>query len=71
MPIYTYRCRDCGQVFDLLVGVTSEKPELKCKKCNSKSIEKTFGTFSVGSSGSKSEPSGPSCPTGICPTCQI
>lgn len=66
MPIYTYVCKDCGEKFDLLVGVTSEKLELKCKNCGSKKIEKTLGTFSVGNPGDKSSSSG-SCPTGTCP----
>jgi len=66
MPIYTYNCKDCGAKFDLLIGVTSEKEELICKKCNSRNIEKTWGAFSVGSADNKS---GPSCPTGTCPTC--
>ena len=68
MPVYTYICKDCNENFDLLVGVTSEKAELKCKKCGSKNIEKTLSSFSVGDSGSKSSSSGPICPTGTCPT---
>ncbi len=68
MPMYTYICKDCGEKFDLLMGMTSEKPELKCKKCNSRNIARSFSAFSVGSSRDKSS-SGPSCPTGTCPTC--
>jgi len=68
MPVYTYVCENCGEKFDLLIGVSSEKVELKCKKCGSKNIKKTFGSFSVGSSDGKSGSSGPSCPTGTCPT---
>ncbi|MCK5306821.1 MAG: zinc ribbon domain-containing protein [Candidatus Omnitrophica bacterium] len=62
MPVYTYICEDCGEKFDLLIGMTSEKVELKCSKCGSKKIKKTFSSFSVKSSSS----SGPSCPTGAC-----
>ena len=68
MPVYTYICKDCGEKFDLLIGVTSEKTKLKCKKCNSKNIDKVFSSFSVGNSGGKSSSSGSSCPTGTCPT---
>ena len=68
MPIYTYVCKDCGEKFDLLIGVTSEKTELKCKKCNSRKIDKILSSFSVGSSKGKPSSSGPSCPTGTCPT---
>lgn len=66
MPVYTYICKNCGEKFDLLVGVTSEKIAYECKKCGSKNIEKTIGAFSVGSPGGKSTSSGPSCPSGIC-----
>jgi len=68
MPVYTYICKDCGEKFDLLIGVTSEETELKCKKCNSRNIDKILSSFSVGNSGNKSSSSGPSCPTGTCPT---
>ncbi|MBN1472104.1 MAG: zinc ribbon domain-containing protein [Syntrophaceae bacterium] len=64
MPIYSYVCNDCGEKFDLLIGVTSEKPELKCKKCGSKHVEKVFGVFGIkNSSGTSSS----ACPTGTCP----
>ncbi len=53
MPLYSYVCKDCGETFDLLVGVTVQKTELKCRKCGSEHIEKTFGSFSMGASGSK------------------
>lgn len=66
MPLHTYKCRECGEKFDLLVGVTVEKTEIKCKKCKSKNVEKIFGTFSVGGPGGKSNSSGSSCPTGTC-----
>ena len=68
MPIYTYECKDCGEKFDLLIGVTSEKTELKCKKCQSSRIVKVINCFSVGGSKGKSGSSGSSCPTGTCPT---
>ena len=74
MPIYSYVCKECGHNFDLLVGVVSEKIELKCEKCNSKNIEKLLGSFNVGNFAGKSLSSANSCSTGtcttgICPTC--
>jgi len=66
MPIYSYICKNCGAKFDLLVGVTSEKVELKCKKCGSKKIEKGLGSFNIGSSEGKTSSSGGICPTGTC-----
>ena len=67
MPIYTYVCKECSENFDLLVGVTAESVELKCRKCGSNNIEKTVSSFSVGNSTSKSTTSEMSCPTGTCP----
>ena len=67
MPIYTYVCNECGKNFDLLVGVTSERVEPKCRKCGSRNIEKTLSSFSVGNSKDKSSSLGLSCPTGTCP----
>ncbi len=32
MPLYSYICKECGEKFDLLVGMTQEKTELKCQK---------------------------------------
>ena len=65
MPIYSYVCKDCGERFDLLIGVTAEKEELKCKKCGSKKIVREISGFSVGKSSSSGSDS--SCPTGTCP----
>lgn len=63
MPIHTYVCKDCGHSFELLVGITSIKEELKCEKCGSKNIHRTFASFNTGSGGSSSTPI---CPTGTC-----
>lgn len=63
MPVYTYECKDCGQQFDLLIGVGAGKEEIKCKKCNSKNVRKIPATFNTGSNNSSS-PS--SCPDGTC-----
>ena len=63
MPIYTYICKDCNKKFDMLVGVTLEKKELKCEKCNSTNIQRILSSFSVGGSNSSKSPS---CPTGTC-----
>ncbi len=67
MPIFTYVCKECGENFDLLVGVTAESVVPKCRKCGSKNIEKTVSSFSVGNSTGNSSTAGLSCPTGTCP----
>jgi len=71
MPVYSYICKDCGNKFDLLLGVVSKKEARVCKKCGSRNIEKTFALFGVGVPSGKggSNPPSPNCPTGTCPTC--
>jgi putative FmdB family regulatory protein len=64
MPIFTYKCKDCGEVFDFLMLNKSEKP--KCTKCGSKKLEKQFAAFGV-KMGASSSTNSSSCPTGTCP----
>jgi putative FmdB family regulatory protein len=45
MPIYEYRCRDCGAVFERIVSVSAESPI--CAQCSGSSVEKLFSTFAV------------------------
>jgi putative FmdB family regulatory protein len=51
MPIYEYKCKDCGRVSEFLVGVGQDTEEIKCKFCKSKNLEKIFsqGFISISS----------------------
>ncbi len=40
MPLFEYRCEECGEKFTLLVGVTADKPKLKCPKCGGRKVTK-------------------------------
>jgi putative FmdB family regulatory protein len=40
MPIYEYRCRDCGARSSFLVGVTSERVAIACRRCGSEHMDK-------------------------------
>ncbi len=33
MPVYDYKCKECGHVFERSHGMT-EEPEPKCPQCN-------------------------------------
>ena len=52
MPIYEYKCQECGQRFETLILTPSEK--VHCRKCDSRSVERQLSTFALGS-GSSSE----------------
>jgi len=42
MPIYEYRCSDCGGISEKLVGVVQETSEPACDHCGSPELTKVF-----------------------------
>lgn len=48
MPIYTYKCQDCGEEFDLLVGVGRGDEKLLCPKCGGKKLGRLLSSFGLG-----------------------
>ncbi len=71
MPLFTYQCQKCKNEFDVLVGVTMDKPKIECPKCHSTDVVKfVASSINVGKGNSASKGSfGGSCSTGCCPTC--
>ncbi len=48
MPIFEYRCQDCGHKFEaILFGAE----QAECPKCHTQSLEKQLSTFAVSKSG--------------------
>jgi len=64
MPVYEYRCRECGHVTSFLERHGARSAHA-CRQCGSEETEKVFSTFAARSGRSESGPS--SCPTGTCP----
>ena len=65
MPIYEYRCQECGQKFELLQRLGAGSEEVSCPKCGASKPVKQFSVFtSQGTSRSE-------CESGVCPTCKI
>jgi putative FmdB family regulatory protein len=50
MPIYDYRCGQCGEVCEVFQRSQDEKPA-RCPSCGSESLERLVSTFSVLGSG--------------------
>lgn len=46
MPIYEYKCLDCGKVSEYFVRSNS-KEEIVCKYCGSKNLKKLFSSVTV------------------------
>jgi len=61
MPIYEYRCRKCGEVFEKYQKINEGGDHLTCPSCGKKKPEKVLSSFSS----SKGSDSSSSCgPTG-------
>ncbi len=60
MPIFEYRCKECGATFEKLI-LGSLTTEVKCPECNSNNVTKLLSPFSTGNT-SKSGNTG-SCST--------
>lgn len=66
MPIYEYRCADCGTKFEKLVRRASEVPDLVCPSCGKKRLEQELSTFAAHAGGTGKSSEMPSCPGGRC-----
>jgi len=64
MPMFEYRCKQCGHVSSFLEKSETRKSHA-CEKCGSKEVEKMFSTFAAKAGRSSTGDS--SCPTGTCP----
>ena len=50
MPIYEYKCRGCGEQFELLVLAGTV---VACPACGNQDLERTISMFAVSSEGSR------------------
>ena len=48
MPLYEYRCQDCGAEFEELVSF-SARDDVVCEQCGSKNVERLVSGFASGS----------------------
>ena len=46
MPIYEFECKDCGEIFELLVRGSQSAA---CPACQSEKLEQQISTFAVSS----------------------
>lgn len=69
MPIYEYRCSDCGKVSEVLILSGTKQPA--CGHCGGTRLTKLVsapGSVVMSGSSSGSSDSGGSCPSGSCGT---
>jgi len=63
MPIFEYKCQDCGAQFERII--TSSSAGVVCGKCESPNVDKLISVFAV----AKSSHSAPPFDAGPCRTC--
>jgi len=61
MPIYEYRCENCGESFEKLVKLSDRNAEVECPACGSKNAKKALSLFGMGAG--KGNSSAGSCGT--------
>ena len=66
MPIYEYKCQDCGNRFEKLVRRTADADALECPSCGQKHLTQELSTFAAHANGSSKSAEMPMCPSGRC-----
>jgi putative FmdB family regulatory protein len=67
MPIYEYRCADCGNQFEKLIRRSEDAETLTCPSCGQAHLNQQLSTFAPQMGATKSAPM-PSCgQAGRCP----
>jgi putative FmdB family regulatory protein len=51
MPLYEYRCEQCGAVFEELRRISEADRETECPRCHAAVTARLFSTFSSGGCG--------------------
>lgn len=46
MPVYEFRCQECGKEFSVVLTLAEfEKGEVKCSHCGSEKVEQQWAAF--------------------------
>ena len=62
MPMYEFRCRECGERFEELRGVNEPDAGIECPRCGCGLIERLLSSFATSAASSPSgSSSGGSC----------
>lgn len=77
MPIYEFKCLNCGEIVEFLFTSSDDQQEVKCPACAHDELERVLSTtnFSIASGGGKShshtQATTKSCGEGSCTTLEI
>jgi putative FmdB family regulatory protein len=65
MPIFEYKCDDCGTKFEKLVRRAAD--DVNCPSCGESHLTQQYSTFAAHANGT-ADFQMPSCPGGMCQT---
>ncbi|MGH9718587.1 MAG: FmdB family zinc ribbon protein [Bryobacteraceae bacterium] len=51
MPLYEYRCRECGKTFEMLRRMPDADREVECPECQCEEVERLHSTFATAACG--------------------
>ncbi len=69
MPIYEFRCNNCGSIQEFIVTGSDGQVDMKCRECDGEDLERVLSSTNYsmgGSSGASAKSSGPSATTRTC-----
>ena len=67
MPLYEYRCAECGEPFSLLRRLADRDEEIECPKCGKFHPKRLFSSFATAKGMSVSAgPASSECQSGAC-----
>ncbi len=69
MPIYEFRCAQCGHIQEFILSASGQEVEMKCEECQAEDMERVLSrvNYAMGSSGSASgKGASPSATTRTC-----
>ena len=64
MPIYEYKCEDCGTKFEKLVRNSADAPGLECPSCGQRHLQQELSVFAAPAHAGTKKAEGPMCPSG-------
>jgi putative FmdB family regulatory protein len=57
MPIYEYRCQECGEEFEKLVRSSADADKVECPRCHQAHVKRLLSLFGLGGSAQGGEAS--------------
>lgn len=68
MPLFEYRCDDCGSQFEKLVRRAADAEDVRCPQCGEAHVTTQLSTFAAHAGGAPANQPRGGCPAGMCAT---